>query len=158
RKAFILSDCDAGWVVTLSARELPVVRAQRVDLDAIDLSGIELNQVEHAELRVRLPGASRQTAYIMYTSGSTGRPKGVKCPHRAIARLVLNNGYAQFGVSDRVAFAANPAFDASTMEVWAALLNGGCSVVVDRTTVLQPRQLQQFLQGQRISVLWLSAG
>src|SRR5262249_40888984 len=45
--------------------------------------------------------------------------------HRAIGRLVLNCGYAEFEAGDRVAFAANPAFDASTMEVWGALLNGG---------------------------------
>src|SRR6185503_8056310 len=88
----------------------------------------------------------------------TGQPKGVEVPHRAVARLVLNSGYAEFTASDRVAFAANPAFDASTMEVWAALLNGGCAVVIDRSTVLQPRQLHDFVEQQRISVLWLSSG
>ena len=67
------------------------------------------------------------TAYVMYTSGSTGKPKGVMVPHRAIGRLVLNCGYADFDAGDRVAFAANPAFDAATMEVWAPLLNGGRS-------------------------------
>src|SRR6185503_19836247 len=88
----------------------------------------------------------------------TGQPKGVEVPHRAIARLVLNGGYAEFTASDRVGFAANPAFDASTMEVWAALLNGGCAVVIDRDTILQPRQLQEFIQREDISVLWLSSG
>src|SRR5262249_45172696 len=84
--------------------------------------------------------------------------KGVEVPHRAIARLVLNNGYAQLTASDRVAFAANPAFDASTLEVWGALLNGGCSVVIDRSIVLGPRQFKQWVQGQHISVMWLSVG
>ncbi|KAF9137869.1 hypothetical protein BGX21_007582, partial [Mortierella sp. AD011] len=70
-------------------------------------------------------GSCLDTAYAMYTSGSTGLPKGVLVPHRAIARLAINNGYANIGAHDRVAFAANPAFDASTFEIWAPLLNGG---------------------------------
>ena len=44
-------------------------------------------------------------------------------------RLVVNNGFAEFTCQDRVAFASNPAFDASTLEVWAPLLNGGTVVI-----------------------------
>ena len=36
--------------------------------------------------------------------------------HRSVNRLVINNGYADYGASDRVAFVSNPAFDASTFE------------------------------------------
>ncbi|PPB80692.1 non-ribosomal peptide synthetase, partial [Mycetohabitans endofungorum] len=54
---------------------------------------------------------ARHLAYVIYTSGSTGTPKGVMVPHHAIARLVINNGYVDIGTGDRVAFAANPAFD-----------------------------------------------
>ena len=64
------------------------------------------------------------TAYVMYTSGSTGRPKGVVIPHRAIVRLVIGTDYLQLGPGDVVAHIANPAFDASTFEIWGALLNG----------------------------------
>src|SRR6185312_5999651 len=39
RKAFILQDCAAGWIVTLRAHELPPVQARRIDLDGIDLDG-----------------------------------------------------------------------------------------------------------------------
>src|SRR6185312_10225940 len=168
RKAFILQDCAAGWMVTLRAHELPPVQACRIDLDGIDLdgTGAGANAIEAAGAEEEAEpgglsgatGSNESIAYVMYTSGSTGQPKGVEIAHRGIARLVLNNGYAEFTASDRVAFAANPAFDASTMEVWGPLLNGGCAVVIDRSTVLQPRPLQQCLQGQRISVLFLSSG
>src|SRR6476661_3724822 len=83
-------------------------------------------------------------AYIIYTSGSTGRPKGVMVPHRAINRLVLNNRYAKFEASDRVAFASNPAFDAATMEVWAPLLNGA--------------KFGETLKRQAVNILWLTVG
>ncbi|HEY0859107.1 MAG TPA: amino acid adenylation domain-containing protein, partial [Albitalea sp.] len=101
---------------------------------------------------------ARCVAYVMYTSGSTGGPKGVLVPHRAIARLVIDNRYARFDAGDRVAFAANPAFDASTLEVWAPLLNGGCIVVVDQDTLLDPQRFAQQLLDERVSVLWLTVG
>ena len=102
--------------------------------------------------------SSLGTAYVMYTSGSTGTPKGVLVPHRAIVRLVINNGYADIGIDDRVAFAANPAFDASTFEVWAPLLNGGTLVVIDHDTVHTPDSFVRTLQEARINILWLSVG
>ncbi|WP_387440566.1 AMP-binding protein, partial [Photorhabdus sp. RM105S] len=61
--------------------------------------------------------------------------------HRAVVRLVINNGYAEIGPDERVAFTANLAFDASTFEVWAPLLSGGTLVVIDHTTLLTPAAL-----------------
>ena len=89
-----------------------------------------------------------RTAYVMYTSGSTGTPKGVLVPHRGVTRLVINNGYAVIGADDRVAFAANPAFDASTFELWAPLLNGGTVVVISHDTVLTPGAFVKTLAGR----------
>ena len=77
---------------------------------------------------------------------------------QAVARLVLNNGYAEFQAGDRVAFAANPAFDASTLEVWAPLLNGGAVVVIDQPTLLDPARFAQELRDQSVNVLWLTVG
>ncbi|MCG1055981.1 amino acid adenylation domain-containing protein, partial [Mycetohabitans sp. B5] len=99
---------------------------------------------------------ARHLAYVIYTSGSTGTPKGVMVPHHAIARLVINNGYVDIGTGDRVAFAANPAFDASTFEVWAPLLNGATVVLFDRDAVLNPQRLEEALARYRVTTLFLT--
>ncbi len=77
-------------------------------------------------------------------------------PHRAINRLVINNGYADFNEHDRIAFASNPAFDASTMDVWGALLNGGQVVVIDHETLLQPSRFAQVLEDSGVTVLFVT--
>lgn len=95
-------------------------------------------------------------AYVMYTSGSTGEPKGVMVPHRAVVRLVKCTDYVQVGATDRVAQASNASFDAATFEVWGALLNGGCLVVVGRDELLNPDAYARFLVKHQISALFMT--
>ena len=152
RKAFLIADSAVKIVLSTKDGELPEISGViRIDVD-------ETIPTEAADNNLNIPLNGKTLAYIMYTSGSTGQPKGVMVPHGAINRLVLSNGYAEFQVGDRVAFAANPAFDAATLEVWAPLLNGGCVVVIDQAVLLKPVRFRETLRRQAISVLWLTAG
>lgn len=68
-------------------------------------------------------------AYVMYTSGSTGRPKGVVVTQRGVLNLVLDQDYVAFGPDKTVLQMSPAAFDASTFEIWGALLHGARLVV-----------------------------
>ncbi|HYO68075.1 MAG TPA: amino acid adenylation domain-containing protein, partial [Archangium sp.] len=96
-------------------------------------------------------GGPEALAYVMYTSGSTGRPKGVCIPHRGIVRLARDTVHVRLTQEERVAQVCNTSFDASTLELWGALLNGGCLVGVPREVALSPRALAAFLREKRIS-------
>ncbi len=97
------------------------------------------------------------TAYIMFTSGSTGRPKGVEVPQRAVVRLAGHSGFASLRHPGAATLAlSSPAFDASTFEVWAALLNGA-AVQVFEDEFIDPEVLADCLQNGNITHLWLTS-
>ncbi|TAM13110.1 MAG: amino acid adenylation domain-containing protein [Rhodanobacter sp.] len=95
-------------------------------------------------------------AYVMFTSGSTGTPKGVEITHRGILRLVRGVDYVQLGGQPRVLHAAPLGFDASTFEIWAALLNGG-TCVIHAERVPTAHGLGATLASQRVDTAWLTA-
>ena len=145
RQAWIADDSGACLMLTDAVGDESIPQLTVEDREAE-------GHVGNPALRV----SSGATAYIMYTSGSTGTPKGVMTPHQGITRLVRNNRYAAFDADDRIAFAANPAFDASTMEVWAALLNGGALVVIAPEVMMEAERLAAELQRHRITTLFLT--
>ncbi|WP_432079842.1 amino acid adenylation domain-containing protein, partial [Streptomyces sp. YPW6] len=95
-------------------------------------------------------------AYVMFTSGSTGRPKGVVVEHRSVVRLVWGQTYAGFGPDSTQLLLAPLAFDASTFELWGALINGG-RLVVAPPGVVGVSELAGLISGHGIRSLWLTA-
>ncbi|WP_163973696.1 AMP-binding protein, partial [Myxococcus sp. CA018] len=95
-------------------------------------------------------------AYVMFTSGSTGKPKGVAVPQRAVTRLVLGGGVADFGPEEVWLQMAPTGFDASTLEVWGALLHGG-KLVVYPEGPLELEALGRRLKEAGVTSLWLTA-
>ncbi|MFB1485472.1 AMP-binding protein, partial [Corallococcus sp. RDP092CA] len=86
----------------------------------------------------------------MFTSGSTGRPKGVCVPHRGISRLVLGSSFMRFGPDEVWLHAAPVAFDASTLEIWGALLHGS-KLVLAPPHSLSLEELASLLRHHRVT-------
>lgn len=110
------------------------------------------------ECPARLPPVpSGSLAYVMYTSGSTGRPKGVAIEHAGIVRLAHRPNYIACDPTDAVLQIAPATFDASTVEIWLPLLNGGRLVIAEHDQVELGR-LAGLIRDEQVTVAHLTAG
>ncbi|QDE39370.1 amino acid adenylation domain-containing protein [Luteibacter pinisoli] len=129
RVGFALRDADVAAVIAdepsaMEVADVPVFGFG--DFEAVAGYGRTLKGV-NAQAR-SYNGTGDDLAYAMYTSGSTGTPKGVEIRHKSILRLVLKSDYIDFD-APRILHAAPLGFDASTLEIFGPLLNGGTCVV-----------------------------
>jgi len=100
--------------------------------------------------------AAQDLAYIIYTSGSTGTPKGVMVQHDALVNLVQWHR-DRFAVvpADRATLVANPAFDASTWEIWPYLSAGASLHPVPQDLFGKSDAFARMLAGHGITALFL---
>ncbi len=159
RLTFMLEDTRASVVLTSRAQKgrltspRPGTRVVCVDDEARDAAAIALESSHTPESGV----TPDNLAYVMYTSGSTGQPKGVMVPHRGVVRLVQNTNYCRLGPDEVFLQLAPISFDASTLEIWGPLLNGGRLVVMPPETPSLD-DLARAIGQYGVTTLWLTAG
>ncbi|MFB1482715.1 non-ribosomal peptide synthase/polyketide synthase [Corallococcus sp. RDP092CA] len=153
RITWMLQAASVSVLVTQEALadELPQVTDLQVLLDAD-----EAQLARQPETALDLTASAEALAYVMFTSGSTGRPKGVSVPHRAITRLVRGADFIHFGPEEVFLHLAPIAFDASTLEIWGALLNGA-TLVLAPPQALSLEETGALLRREGITTLWLTA-
>lgn len=149
RNTRLVADARAPIVVTLTS--MPEAATFGVPIVAID------GDLPTSDANLNIGAAPENFAAIMYTSGSTGTPKGVMVTHAGIVRLLFSSGYCDFGPEHAQTLLAPIAFDATTFEIWGALLHGG-RLAVYPDDVPDIADLGNFLAKHNVDTLWLTAG
>ncbi|MFK2898818.1 amino acid adenylation domain-containing protein [Dyella jejuensis] len=149
RLAFAINDAHAALVI--AGDNLPALPGVHVPM-------LRLEQLQRAEAPPYQPPSidGSALAYVMYTSGSTGTPKGVEITHRSIIRLVRDVTYVDLSGKPRMLHAAPLGFDASTLEIWGALLNGGTCIVHDER-IPTGCGLEDTIERHGARIAWLTA-
>ena len=153
RLAFMLEDADVSVLVTHSTlvHRLPDRSAPIVRIDS-DWPTIARQPATAPATGLR----PQNPVYVIYTSGSTGTPKGVVVLHQGVVRLVKSANYVELLPDDVFLHLAPLSFDASTFEIWGALLNGA-KLVIYPNDHFDIAKLKQVITDAGISVLWLTA-
>jgi amino acid adenylation domain-containing protein len=154
RLEWMLEDSQSPFIFTESSlvKKLPPNQAEIICLDEDWDKDLKSNETpQPVDLN------STDLAYINYTSGSTGKPKGVAVPHRGVVRLVFGNDYALLDENRKLLQLAPISFDAATLEIWGALLRGGCCVLYPENGLPDPKTLRRVIQYYRITTMWLTA-
>jgi len=161
----MINDGNIGGAAWQHPGRTPAGVAARVDGASAESGqdgtscGQELQRAnELATTDTQASQAATSLAYVMFTSGSTGKPKGVMVEHRGVIRLVKQTNYITFAPgTDRMLQTGAPGFDASTFEIWGALLNGLTLVLEPQSTILDAEQMEACLLQRGITILWLTA-
>ncbi|TMP78297.1 thioester reductase, partial [Pseudoalteromonas ruthenica] len=85
-----------------------------------------------------------------------GTPKGVEVIDQGLLRLAANRSELAINAEDVLLQLAPIVFDASSFEIWAALLNGATVAVAD-TGKVTVELIEQEIARHQVSVLWLTA-
>ncbi|HBL31622.1 MAG TPA: non-ribosomal peptide synthetase, partial [Acidobacteria bacterium] len=152
RLSAMLDDCGVAVVLTAGGLAgLGCFAGRRtLDLEVAGAAGPDLASAEP-------PVGPGDLAYVIYTSGSTGRPKGVMVEHRSVVRLVVGSDFVPLDGGTVMLQASSASFDAATLEIWGALLNGG-RLVLYPERVPEVGRLNEVLSQHGVNTMWLTAG
>ena len=148
----------AAWIAKDS--ECEVVIADRAGRQVLPVS---VRTLDAATLLAADPAyagvpSAGGTAYVMYTSGSTGVPKGAVVTEAGVLRLALGRGDLEIHTGDCLLQSGPLAFDASSYEIWGALLNGARLAVATREELLATDLFAGACKRYGVTVLWLTTG
>jgi amino acid adenylation domain-containing protein len=162
RVAELLADADVGWLLTTPGLRdrLSGHGAEILEIGERGEIGETAEIAEADEIRVTGPelpvAAGAELGYVIFTSGSTGRPKAVLVSSENLAAYLDSIMPAlDLRPSDRVLAFAATTFDATTEELYPALLCGASVALRPAGVRVPDAAFDALLEATRPTVLSL---
>jgi amino acid adenylation domain-containing protein len=156
RVKYMLENCAATLFITMS---------KHLGMGIEDTDIIRINIDEDRDILSRQPTGNMgvvvttdMLAYVMYTSGSTGTPKGVMVDHGNVVSLVEGVSCMDLSADSILLSTGSPSFDATTLEYWGMLLNGGCLVMCSQQVLLDIVLLKALIVEMGVTAMWFTSG
>jgi amino acid adenylation domain-containing protein len=134
-----------------------IIKTPDYDLDTFFLEDIHQSEAGDSELLSKCAMSSKALAYVMYTSGSTGQPKGNLTTHYNVIRVVKNTNYIKISHQDKLLQLSNYAFDGSTFDIFAALLNGAELVLIEKEDVADVHAVSKIIAKENVTVFFITS-
>jgi amino acid adenylation domain-containing protein len=163
RLEFMLKDSHATSLLADSAGDFLLGHARdKLGIAVINLDdfGVRsmLNIISDEQIKAderQSPISPDDLIYLIYTSGSTGTPKGVATCHRNVCAIAYKPDYCNLTAESNMLHLASTAFDATTFEVWGALLNGA-TLAFPPTSKLSLSDLSQSIRHYQTNIAFLT--
>ena len=147
---------ESGIEIILRVSDTPVQIEWADGIEVISISEA-IEKGKDKPLRKPVDFGGEQLTYLMFTSGSTGKPKGIAIARRGIERLVDETNFIEWNEKIVASHTAPTAFDASTLEIWGTLTNGGKLVIYDEEFI-DIKKLGELIKREQITTVWLTTG
>jgi len=151
RIRYVVANARCAWLLS----DQPFALARQLDGSGCRVLPISEQTLPGRDTNPVCPAGAESIACINFTSGATGHPKGVPILHRGINRLVHSASYGPLDEHSCVLQVTPVTFDIATWEIWAALLNGGTSVMYP-AEFIRLSHLDDVIKTGRVSILLLT--
>ena len=148
RIQYMIEDCKPKALLTYNRNittKVPTISLKEI----CNMVGCECNP--------ECENTGEDLAYVIYTSGTMGHPKGSLVRNQSILRLTRNTNYVELNEKSVILQTGSLAFDASTFEIWGALLNGGQLVLAEDEIITSCEMLKQYIEDYSVNTMWLTA-
>lgn len=119
---------------------------------------LDINNLKYENTIIKLTSSSPEDiAYIIYTSGTTGNPKGVMMKNENIISLInaMNMDEDLKYLKDDVAISLlKHSFDASAIDIYSSLLNGGKLVLIPKEDEFNAQKVVEILKKECVTRLF----
>lgn len=147
RMNYIIKNSFSKYIIT-NIEDVSNIENKEAILKVEDL----LNGKEGSQVNVEIKEDA--ISYLIYTSGTTGNPKGVMIKHENVVSFVdsLNaDDVMKFKEGDVSISVLKYSFDASAIDIFVSLLNGGKLVLVPKEIELNPKEVAKLFEKEKVT-------
>lgn len=150
RMKYIIEDSRARIMISNSKyiNDFKINNIININIDNLKCKNVKTNPIRY------LP---EDIAYIIYTSGTTGKPKGVMMKHENIISLINSMNIDEdlkYLNSDIAISLLKHSFDASAIDIYSSLLNGGTLVLIPKKYEHNPVKVVEIIKENKVTRLF----
>lgn len=146
RKEYILNDCNPICILT---------KEYAKDFDEkYNVITIDNNEIVAENKKIENINSPEDIIYTIYTSGSTGNPKGTKLMHKnvwGLLQAIDNDEVLKADSKDVSMSLLKYSFDASGIDIYTSILNGGKLLLISKDDELNPNRVVEIMQNEKVT-------